>query len=136
MTETRMREAARNAGIYQHNKAAKKLTRDGYIIIYNVDCTARIYIVDGDAVKCLATNASRHRAHKIAEAITAGRWNAINSDVRTNYLNNGYTTRRGLFAQYSEDDMRAMRRAALSHLYCDATGAEGHEARQELRRRL
>lgn len=129
-------QATREAGIGWYRKYAAILSRDRCCIVLNVDFTARVYILDDDdCVDCIAPHITRHRAKQVAAAIHQGKWDGIDEEVRQNYITNGYTTRRGLYADYSKQ-LEHITRIHLSHIICDDSGTEGHNIRQNLRRQL
>jgi hypothetical protein len=117
----------------QYKKAAKQLLENGYIVIANYDYTARVYRLTVDnEIETIATDISKHRAKQVIKAINSGIWDTINADVRENYCTNGYTTRRGLFADYTPK-LERIQRIAQSHIEVIDSGKEAHELRVELR---
>ena len=60
-------------------------------------------------------NLSNHRAGVALRARAEGKLESIEPVVLNNYLTNGYSTRRGLFAKYSEKQLERMGKIAMSH---------------------
>lgn len=60
-------------------------------------------------------NLSNHRAGIVLRARAEGKLAGIEPVVINNYLTNGYLTRKGLFAHYSEAQLERMGKIARSH---------------------
>lgn len=74
-------------------------------------------------------NLSPHRAKQFLKARKNGRLADIDERVIGNYITNGYSTRRGLFAKYSEKALERMECIASSH--ADYLGCETGDSKTD-----
>lgn len=134
-------EFLKNYGVYQYHKAAKALMNKGYYMRGRnfrpedgdpTNCD--LYVIsEADTIIQLCYNITRHRAFVVLKAHRNNTLKDVEEDVLNNYLNNGYMTRRGLFADYGEKKRNRIRRIADSHRAVFLGGAEGHNIRVRMR---
>ena len=131
--------------VAQYKKAARDLTGQGYYRRgrnqvrpsdggnpMHVD----IYVLVDGKVNILCYNTSSWRAARLLNAHLAGTLSKVHPEVIENYKTNGYTTRRGLFADYSKSLAKIKK---IAHSHADYLGHESgnsvvdHLARVRLR---
>ena len=131
---------------FQWKKAAKELFETGYYVRWRnnnpvdwwLPYHCDVYFLDEKwEIETLCYNTTRHRACNLRAAHQKWLLKNINQDVVENYKNNGYMTRRGLFANYDGTTER-IKKIARSHAdYAwQETGdsTTDHNARVEMRR--
>lgn len=64
---------------------------------------------------CLFSNTKNHRAKKFLTLYKKGLLANVNPIVIENYLTNGYNTRRGLLANYTDEQIERMKDIGRSH---------------------
>ena len=88
----------------------------------------------------LFSNTKAYRGKVFLRLYSEGKLKGVSAAVIENYLTNGYTTRRGLLAHYTDAQINKMKVAGLSHaLYFGSETGDSktdHENRVELRRAL
>ena len=129
--------------VYQYRKAGNDIYKRG--IYTRSRCQAPIeghplhtdiYILTDSGITCLCYDISPHRARQALRAYQNRTLDDIDSDVWNNYITNGYTTRRGLFARYGNDTKYRMTNIARSHadhLGNEINSTADHNARIEMR---
>lgn len=120
------KEEMKWAGIGHFNLALNAQYKEGAIVYiaqtpqghdYNgwKKNTTRAYIVKDGQIECLFYNLSNHRATQAIRAYAKGDvGTVIPMWVWENYITNGYNTRRGLYANYSQKEYK-IRLIARSH---------------------
>jgi hypothetical protein len=102
----------------QYKKAAKSLEVNSYYKVgrpYYAGGTIDIYFVNEyGTLETLCYNTTPHRAKVLLNAHLNNTIKNVSDTILGNYRTNGYTTRRGLFADYSSKEER-MKRIAKSH---------------------
>lgn len=61
------------------------------------------------------SNLSFHRAKQVLKAIKENKINLVNPIVLNNYMTNGHSTKKGLFYNYTQEELERMERIARSH---------------------
>jgi hypothetical protein len=84
------------------------------------------YDSDGSTFDYIVTH---HRSKQIIKMIEIGEWWSIDSDIRSNYSTNGYTTRVGI----AKANLKRCTQLADSHRIIDDVGKSAHDARVILR---
>lgn len=125
-------ELMRRQGIAQYKSAGKRIFECGAYIRTRsygrpLDGGHKgawdIYILtDEGYVTTLLYNTKAHRAQVALDAFIAGKLEQVDAQVWKNYITNGYTTRRGLFANYTDGKVKRMDQLARSH--ADFMGSE------------
>lgn len=89
--------------------------------------TKAILIWNGSSIEVIATEITAHRASTLVQAIRDGSIKNVDPNVVANYVNNGYTTRLGLFRSWD----KAQRCAKIneSHVEITTWGKKWHDAR-------
>ena len=99
--------------------------------------TTRCYIwTENEGWQTWFYNLSNHRARIALRARVEGKIKDIDSVILNNYLTNGYSTRRGLFANYTEKQLEKMGKIARSHadyLGCEVDSTTDHYNRVAVR---
>ena len=118
------KQELRNMGIFQFSKIPK-VSKDGDIVYiaatpyYNYNGyqhnTTRAYSIINGNIAMLFKDLSNHRANQAIinyEKYLDGR---ITTTIWNNYITNGFTTRRGLFADYNDNNIDIMKCMSNSH---------------------
>ena len=127
-------EFFKNEGVFQYRKAAKCVKEKGYYtrgrcFFGNHD----LYVLKNGKIEILCYNTTKHRMGVVLRAFLNNTLDNVEEDILRNYVNNGYMTRRGLFADYSEKKKERITRIADSHRECYMPGKEGHDIRVRIR---
>lgn len=125
--------------VAQYKKAAKSLYNEGYYLRQRNQkhkCYSDLYVLEANGnVMLLAYECTFARCQRLIEAIRNKKLDEINPIVLENYVHNGYNTRRGLFAKYSDKQLSRMQDIAFSHAEIMEDGKWGHELRVHMRNR-
>ena len=102
----------------KYKKASKRLIEKGDYRRgrnYQEGSKEDLYLLKSDGrVDCIAYNCTHHRTQRVISAFLTNKLADVPSYVLTNYVTNGYNTRRGLFANY-ETKRERMERISRSH---------------------
>lgn len=138
ITIKQLEEVMRDS-VYQYRKAAKSLYNEGYYLRQRSQkhkCYSDLYVLEANGnVELLAYECTFARCQRLIEAIRNKKLDEINPIVLENYVHNGYNTRRGLFAKYSDKQLSRMQDIAFSHAEIMEDGKWGHELRVHMRNR-
>lgn len=125
-------ELMRRQGIAQYRRAGKcifeygsyaRTRSQGRPLDGGHKCAWDVYILtDEGYVTTLFYNTKFHRAKVALKAYLEGKLEQVDAQVWNNYITNGYTTRRGLFANYTDGKVKRMDQLARSH--ADYMGSE------------
>lgn len=124
--------------VFQYRKASKELSEKGYYLrqrSYKYKNLCDLYILQDNKVKMLAYNCTFHRCKQLINAFTSGKLKDVSPEVLQNYTTNGYNTRKGLFANYSDTNIKRIKQIAFSHAEIMQDGKFAHEKRVLLRNR-
>lgn len=144
MTLSHYQQMARENGIAQYRVAGLSLERNGYY--QRCRCYGRpldggrpgyvdIYVIRDGHMDTLCYNTAPHRARQLLLAYQSGRLQYVAPAVVNNYATNGYTTRRGLFADYSTT-LGKIEKIAQSHadyMGCEIDSTTDHNNRVAMR---
>lgn len=142
MTEKQFITACKAAGVYWYKASLAEFRRGAQEIFYRAS-TPQGHTYGGyqkgterflrwtpeHGWEEIYSNLTAHRAAVYMKARREGRLQEIDPRVLENYLHNGFLTRRGLFARYSEERLQRMGKIARSH--ADYLGQETGDSRTD-----
>lgn len=119
--------------IYQYKHAGQQIYETGiytrgrsYRPIEGLPGHIDIYILTADGLQCLCYNITRHRGYSALRLYQqSDKMATIDSNIWSNYITNGYTTRRGLLADYN-DQIEKVEKIGRSH--ADLLGCESGDS--------
>jgi hypothetical protein len=94
-----------------------------------------LYVLKNNQIETLCYNTTQHRTKQVLKAWLNGTLDEVPMYVLENYVTNGYTTRRGLFANYEKKDKRIkdIARSHADYLGCEIDATTDHNNRKKLR---
>jgi len=91
------------------------------------------YVWKNNKLITIFHNTTWHRAKKAVRAYPDFVAGKIAPDIWQNYITNGHNTKRGLYANYTENKLERMNTIANSHADCLEEGKIGHLIRVSMR---
>jgi len=91
------------------------------------------YIWRNNELITICHDTTVHRMRQAIKAYPDFLAGKIDSNVWQNYITNGYSTRRGLYANYSQKNKERMSKIAESHIDIITDGERGHRQRVIMR---
>ena len=95
----------------------------------DTDVIGIVILSPNKEITLLFYDLSPHRARVVIQAYNSGKLQQVHPMVFENYINNGYTTRRGLFVKYTNEDLLKMEKIGRSH--ADYLGSETGDSSQD-----
>ena len=139
---TDLEERLKIHGIGWYRSVAKDIEKsdsDPYVYVrqkpYWAGGKNDVFVIDGKKdVRQIAFDVTQCRAETLRKAVISGKITDVNAEVLNNFCHNGYLTRRGLFAKYSNDEIEKMGKIGMSHFLLDKSGKASHEYRKWIRK--
>lgn len=122
--------------VCQYIKASKHIQASGYYLRqrpFSDGSKCDLYLLMGNEIKLIAYKCTWHRCKQIIKAYKDGTLQNVPEHILQNYATNGYSTRKGLFANYDTTEAR-IKKIGLSHRYCTESGKTGHDIRVFMRK--